>query len=249
MVFSQGRHEQQSAAQRAEFLYDFAGDEDPFPFALAACGPLHTFQEIPGNGDSRYLEVDIFGITARNEGHDAQHDRNTRILEVFQGFGALRDLKNRLSDHEVGAFPDLSPRGIQLFFPVGTDSQPDPDQKAALFSEGIPQEILEAARVDGANGWQLLVSVQVPLVGSTISFLVITSIIGVIKIFDLVLVMGGQTGGPMGSARVIAFTQYVETFQNARVGYGSAVAVVMLLIILPFMLLNLRRFRAEESQH
>ena len=52
---------------------------------------------------------------------------------------------------------------------------------------------------------------------------------------------------PQGSARVLAFTQFVETFHNGRGGYGSAIAVIMMLLILPIMVINVRRFRQEES--
>jgi alpha-glucoside transport system permease protein len=117
---------------------------------------------------------------------------------------------------------------------------------AALKS--IPAEILEAARVDGANGLQIFARIQVPLLGPTISVVAVTMIIYVIKMFDLIYVMGGQNGGPLGAARVIAFTQYVETFNSGRAGYGSAVAVIMLIVVIPIMLLNLRRFRAEAGR-
>ena len=113
--------------------------------------------------------------------------------------------------------------------------------------KGISADILEAARVDGANAWDTFSRIQVPMVSSTLSVVVVTMIIFVIKIFDLILVMGSSTGGPLGSARVIAFTQYVETFTNGRGGYGSAVAVVMMLLVLPIMILNIRRFRREEE--
>jgi len=114
--------------------------------------------------------------------------------------------------------------------------------------KGIPAEILEAARVDGANGLQIFARIQVPLLGPTISVVAVTMIIYVIKMFDLIYVMGGQNGGPLGAARVIAFTQYVETFNSGRAGYGSAVAVIMLIVVIPIMLLNLRRFRAEAGR-
>jgi len=117
---------------------------------------------------------------------------------------------------------------------------------AALKS--IPAEILEAARVDGATGPQIFARIQVPLLGPTISVVAVTMIIYVIKMFDLIYVMGGQNGGPLGAARVIAFTQYVETFNNGRAGYGSAVAVIMLIIVIPIMLLNIKRFRAEAGR-
>ena len=113
--------------------------------------------------------------------------------------------------------------------------------------KGISAEVIEAARVDGANAWEVFSRIQVPMISSTLSVVVVTMIIFVIKIFDLILVMGGPTGGPLGSARVIAFSQYIETFLNGRGGYGSALAVVMLLLVLPVMILNVRRFRREEA--
>jgi alpha-glucoside transport system permease protein len=114
--------------------------------------------------------------------------------------------------------------------------------------KGIPAEVLEAARVDGATPLQIFARIQVPLLGPTISVVTVTMIIYVIKMFDLIFVMGGNNGGPLGVARVIAFTQYVETFNNGRAGYGSAVAVIMLLLVIPVMLFNIRRFRAEAGR-
>jgi alpha-glucoside transport system permease protein len=114
--------------------------------------------------------------------------------------------------------------------------------------KGIAAEVLEAARVDGANAFQIFLRIQVPLLGPTISVVAVTMIIYVIKMFDLIYVMGGQNGGPLGAARVIAFTQYVETFNSGRAGYGSAVAVIMLIVVIPIMLLNIRRFRAEAGR-
>lgn len=114
--------------------------------------------------------------------------------------------------------------------------------------KGIPVEIIEAARVDGASGPQVFARIQVPMLAPTISVVAVTMIIYVIKVFDLIYVMGGNNGGPLGSARVVAFTQYTETFNNGRAGYGSAVAVIMLLVVLPFILLNVRRFRAEAGR-
>ena len=114
--------------------------------------------------------------------------------------------------------------------------------------KAIPLELIEAARVEGAGGWRVFRNIQVPLLAPLLSFLVINDIIAVIKVYDLIFIMGGKTGGPAGSARVIAFTQYIEVFQSARIGYGSAVAVIMLLLILPVIVFNVRRFRQEDSQ-
>ncbi len=113
--------------------------------------------------------------------------------------------------------------------------------------KGIPSDLIEAARVDGANAWQIFLSVQVPMISGTISVVIIYMVINVIKIFDLIFIMGGNQGGPLGSARVIAFTQYIETFLNGRGGYGSAIAVIMMLTVIPIMIFNVRRFRQEEA--
>lgn len=113
--------------------------------------------------------------------------------------------------------------------------------------KGIPTDIIEAARVDGANAWQVFSRIQVPMISATISVLVVTMIIFVIKVFDLIWVMGGRQGGPQGSARVIALTQYVETFGNGKGGYGSAIAVIMMLLVIPVMIMNMRQFRREEA--
>ncbi len=113
--------------------------------------------------------------------------------------------------------------------------------------KGIPMDIIEAARVDGASAWQIFSRIQVPMISPTITVLVVTMIIFVIKVFDLILIMGGTLGGPFGSARVIAFTQYLETFMNGHLGYGSAIAVIMMLLVLPIIAFNLRQFRREET--
>src|SRR3989442_14887985 len=85
--------------------------------------------------------------------------------------------------------------------------------------KGIPGELLEAAPVDGATPLQIFARIQVPLLGPTISVVTITMIIYVIKLFDLIFVMGGNNGGPLGAARGIAFTQYVATSNTGRAGY------------------------------
>lgn len=112
---------------------------------------------------------------------------------------------------------------------------------AALKS--LPQEVLEAARVDGANVWQVFWRITVPMLWPTILVVTTTMIINVLKAFDLVFIM--TQGGPRNSSRIIGFTMYWETFNNGKAGYGSAVAVIMLILVMPFVFFNIRRFRAE----
>ncbi len=108
--------------------------------------------------------------------------------------------------------------------------------------KGIPQEVIEAARTDGANEWAIFRRVQLPLLSLPISVVTVWLFINVIKVFDIIFVM--TQGGPGTSSRVIAYTMYTQTF-GGRGGYGAAVAVFMLILMIPFMALNIRRFRSE----
>src|SRR5215207_2149137 len=92
--------------------------------------------------------------------------------------------------------------------------------------KGLPGEVLEAARVDGANNWSLFWKVIVPLLWPTIVVVSTTMIINVLKAFDLVFVMTEGTGGPRRAAGIIGFVMYNEAFQNNKFGYGAAVAVI-----------------------
>ena len=110
--------------------------------------------------------------------------------------------------------------------------------------KGIPEEIVEAARVDGATEWHVFRRVMLPLLSLPISVVTVWLFINVIKVFDIIYVM--TQGGPNGASRVIAYKMYVEALQNGRWGYGASVAVLMLLLMLPVMALNVTRFRSER---
>jgi len=111
--------------------------------------------------------------------------------------------------------------------------------------KGLPQEVMEAARVDGANSWQTFSRITIPMLLPTIAVITTTMVINVLKAFDLVYIM--TAGGPRGASRIIGFTMYWETFQNGKPGYGAAVAVIMLLLMLPFVVINIRRYRNQEQ--
>lgn len=110
--------------------------------------------------------------------------------------------------------------------------------------KGIPAEVIEAARVEGANELQVFFRITVPMVSLPISVLAVTLIFNVIKLFDLIFVM--TAGGPGKSSQVIAFTMYQQAFEAGQYGFGSAVAVVMLVLLVPIMLFNVRRFRTQR---
>ena len=109
--------------------------------------------------------------------------------------------------------------------------------------KNVSVEILEAARVDGANEWQVFRKIMVPQILPTITVVVTTMIINVLKIFDIVYVM---TGGNYGTD-VIANRMYTEMYTNYNPGRASAIAVVLIAVIVPVMIFNIRRFREQEE--
>jgi alpha-glucoside transport system permease protein len=112
---------------------------------------------------------------------------------------------------------------------------------AALKS--VPEEILEAARVDGANEWRVFWNIMIPFILPTITVVVTTMVINVLKLFDLVYVM---TGGNF-STDVIANRMYTEMYKNFHTGRGTAVAVVLVVAIIPFIYFNIQRFLEQEE--
>jgi alpha-glucoside transport system permease protein len=115
-----------------------------------------------------------------------------------------------------------------------------------LFSaalKGIPEEILEAARVDGANELEIFFQIMIPYIMGTIITVTTTVVIFTLKIFDVVWVM---TGGQFGTD-VIATQFYRQSFIARNAGYGSAIAFVLLIAVIPVMIYNLRQFREQEA--
>ncbi|MEW6403244.1 MAG: sugar ABC transporter permease [Chloroflexota bacterium] len=109
--------------------------------------------------------------------------------------------------------------------------------------KSVPDEILEAARVDGASEWTAFWKIMVPIIMPTILVVITTMVINVLKLFDIVYVM---TGGNFGT-EVIANRMYTEMYKNFNVGRGTAVAVILVLAIIPFIYYNVKRFLAQEA--
>jgi alpha-glucoside transport system permease protein len=109
--------------------------------------------------------------------------------------------------------------------------------------KGISAELLEAARVDGANEWQVFRGIVFPLLLPTIAVVSTTIVITALKAFDIIYVM---TNGNFGT-QVIASQMIKESFTFGNFGHGSALAVILLLAIIPIMGLNINRFRAQEA--
>jgi alpha-glucoside transport system permease protein len=112
---------------------------------------------------------------------------------------------------------------------------------AALKS--VPSDVLEAARVDGASEVQVFFRIITPMISPTIAVVVTTMLINVLKIFDIIYVM---TGGNFNT-NVVALAYYQEYFNFSENGVADALAVVLLIAVVPIMVVNLKRFRAQEA--
>lgn len=109
--------------------------------------------------------------------------------------------------------------------------------------KGVPEELLEAARIDGANEIRIFFSVLIPGIKQTIITVATTIIILTLKIFDIVFVM---TNGNFGT-EVMASQQYKQMFRFQHFGRGSSVAIVLLIAVIPVMWYNLKQFGKKEA--
>ncbi|MEU8589740.1 sugar ABC transporter permease [Streptomyces sp. NPDC048664] len=107
----------------------------------------------------------------------------------------------------------------------------------------VPRELLEAARVDGANEWQVFRRVTVPLLAPVLAVVAVTLMINVLKVFDLVFII--PPGSSQDDANVLALELYRKGFSEDRPGIASAIAVFLLVLVVPVMLFNIRRLRRE----
>ena len=110
----------------------------------------------------------------------------------------------------------------------------------------IPRDVLEAARTDGATELQVFRRVTVPLLAPVLTVVFVTQIIGVLKIFDLILSIA--PGSSQDDAATLAFVMWQKSFSGQNLfGLGSAISTFLLILFLPFLILNVRRFRSEAS--
>lgn len=106
---------------------------------------------------------------------------------------------------------------------------------ASLMS--VPKELYEACDIDGANFWQKHLTVTVPHLMPTIALVTTISSISAMKIFAEIYVM--TKGGPLDSTKTIVYYIYEKAFENLDLGYASAMAVILLIIVMIFSLLNI----------
>jgi raffinose/stachyose/melibiose transport system permease protein len=110
--------------------------------------------------------------------------------------------------------------------------------------QNIPKELEEAAMIDGANRWQIVRHITIPLLGSTIRTTTQLSVLGSLTQFNLVWIM--TRGGPVNASEVMSTYMYRYAFIRFQLGYGSAVALVMLAICLVFSVVFLRLARQPD---
>ncbi|WP_255954844.1 carbohydrate ABC transporter permease [Streptomyces odontomachi] len=111
---------------------------------------------------------------------------------------------------------------------------------------GMPRELLEAARVDGANEWQVFRRITVPLLAPVLAVVLVTLMINVLKIFDLVFIIA--PGSSQDDANVLALQLYRSAFAEQKPGVASAIAILLLLLVVPVMWFNIRRLRKEAQR-
>ena len=109
--------------------------------------------------------------------------------------------------------------------------------------KGVPEDTIEAARIDGASEVQIFFQVVIPQIKGTIITVFITVLILVLKVFDIVYVM---TNGRFNS-NVIANLFFNELFANSQAGRATAIVVILLLAVIPVLIYQVRHFRAEEA--
>ncbi|MFZ4117822.1 MAG: carbohydrate ABC transporter permease [Rhodoluna sp.] len=110
--------------------------------------------------------------------------------------------------------------------------------------KNVPDEVVEAAMLDGAGNWKRFLRVTIPMIRSTVIVVLTTTAIGTLKVFDIVRTM---TGGNF-ETNVIANEMYSQSFRQMNYGQGSALAVILLLCVLPIIAYNIRQLRRERTE-
>lgn len=109
--------------------------------------------------------------------------------------------------------------------------------------KSMPADLLEAGRIDGANEFQIFRGITLPYIQGTIITVATTVLLGTLKIFDIVQSM---TGGNYGT-QVIANVQFTQMFRQYNYGRAAAIAIILLIAVLPVMWYNLRQFNKQSE--
>lgn len=111
--------------------------------------------------------------------------------------------------------------------------------------QGIPNELYDAAKVDGANGWRLHRYVTIPLLRPTAAFIIVIATIGGLQVFGSIYILTG--GGPVNATTTVVYHIYNETFNLSRYGYASALSILFFIMILIVALIQSKYLRFGED--
>ncbi|HTL40000.1 MAG TPA: sugar ABC transporter permease [Pseudolysinimonas sp.] len=111
--------------------------------------------------------------------------------------------------------------------------------------QGVPVSLLEAATVDGAGRWQRFRAVTLPAIRAALGFVTVMLVIGGFNVFVSVYLMTG--GGPAGRTDVLLTYMYRVAFDDLHIGYGSAIAAILTVIVFAFSVIQLRVFRDRDG--
>lgn len=159
--------------------------------------------------------------------------------------GAVNQLIAALGGERQGFFgsPDQA-----LATVAGVNTWKHMGMVALLFLAGlqnIPRPLYEAAALEGANGWQTFWRVTLPLLRPVLVFVLVTSVTGALQIFDTVAVT--TQGGPEESTRVVVLYIVQNAFGYLKMGYASAMSMVLCAVMLAYTALQMRMLRADHS--
>lgn len=164
------------------------------------------------------------------------YNPNIGFINQFMDLLGINYSQNWVSDPKVSLFAIFA---ASLWQAVG--------QPMILFLAGIQAispDVMEAATIDGASGFRRFISITVPLLKDTFVIVIATLIVAAMKVYDVVQGLTG--GGPNNSTQMLSTYMYAQVFQYNNVGYGTAVACIMvfimMVVIIPYVL-----FMAKED--
>jgi len=132
--------------------------------------------------------------------------------------------------------PILADENLATYGIIAANLWPQTAYCMILYLTGLTSmdtQIIEAARIDGASGWKMLLHVVLPQLRGATFIAVVVTVIGALRSFDLIAIM--TAGGPWGSSNVLAYFMYDEALFNFKMGYGASIAVILFLMMSGFI--------------
>ncbi len=166
---------------------------------------------------------------------------------IFDPFGVLNQILEKLKLIQTPIFW-LGDRRMALVSIIGATVWQWVGYDMVLYLTGlqqIPEELYEAAMIDGANRWQLLRRITLPLLKGVGTMVILLNLIGGVRVFDIVYVM--TKGGPNHNTEVLATHLYEVAFWFNKMGYASVIAVIILVISLVFAYFRSRLMSEEKA--